>query len=170
MDAPLNKITCVLSPRISTEELTPYRSFFCSKFTDAETDSFRINPHGLIEWVRQFVTINNEQNSQRIPISPEGVWRSRVADTHSRDIFFVALARSLGIPAYIDKVDGRVKYITPSGEFPYWGKEIAVDFDSEKELLVTEGHYWLCKPGEGGKLLNRLHWKPSIIVLLLFPG
>ncbi len=61
MDAPLNKITCVLSPRISTEELaTPYRSFFCSKFTDAETDSFRINPHGLIEWVRQFVTINNE--------------------------------------------------------------------------------------------------------------
>lgn len=154
MDAPLNKITCVLSPRISTEELTPYRSFFCSKFTDAETDSFRINPHGLIEWVRQFVTINNEQNSQRIPISPEGVWRSRVADTHSRDIFFVALARSLGIPAYIDKVDGRVKYITPSGEFPYWGKEIAVDFDSEKELLVTEGHYWLCKPGEGGETIK----------------
>ena len=60
----------------------------------------------------------------------------------------------MGIPAYIDKVDGRVKYITPSGEFPYWGKEIAVDFDSEKELLVTEGHYWLCKPGEGGETIK----------------
>lgn len=120
--------------------------------------------------MRQFVTINNEQNSQRIPISPEGVWRSRVADTHSRDIFFVALARSLGIPAYIDKVDGRVKYITPSGEFPYWGKEIAVDFDSEKNCLLLRGITGYVNRVRVGKLLNRLHWKPSIIVLLLFPG
>ena len=39
-----------------------------------------------------------------------GVWKSRVADEKSRDIFFVAAARSIGIPAWIDEVTGKVQY------------------------------------------------------------
>ncbi|WP_418819890.1 hypothetical protein [Phocaeicola sp.] len=38
------------------------------------------------------------------PITPEGVWKARTADAHSRDIFFVSMARSMGIPARIDEV------------------------------------------------------------------
>ena len=36
--------------------------------------------------------------------------RSRVADSHSRDIFFVALARTKGITSRIDPVTGKVQY------------------------------------------------------------
>lgn len=64
----------------------------------------------LIEWCRKEIKIDNELNSQRIPVSPMGVWKSRVADEKSRDIFFVAAARSIGIPAWIDEVTGKVQY------------------------------------------------------------
>ena len=56
-------------------------------------------------------------------ISPEGVWRSRTADRVSRDIFFVAVARSLGIPAWIDGVTGNVFYQKN-------GSDIQLDFES----------------------------------------
>ncbi len=42
--------------------------------------------------------------------SPEGVWRAKVADSFSRDIFFVALARSLNIAADMRKMDGAKLY------------------------------------------------------------
>lgn len=41
---------------------------------------------------------------------PEGVWKMRITDAHSRDIFFVAGARSMGIPARIDEVTGKTQY------------------------------------------------------------
>ena len=43
----------------------------------------------------------NDCNLGGAPISPEGVWKARVADAHSRDIFFVSMARSMAIPARI---------------------------------------------------------------------
>lgn len=43
-------------------------------------------------------------------MSPEGVWKSGIADRRSRDIFFVAMARSVGVPAWIDEVTGKVHY------------------------------------------------------------
>src|SRR5699024_9001202 len=85
----------ILNPRIGTEMLTPYRAFFQSKFTEAQADSFRIHPQLLVEWVSNHIAVDEKNNSQRIPVSPEGVWRSRVADSYSRNVFFVALARSM---------------------------------------------------------------------------
>lgn len=86
----------ILNPRIGTEMLTPYRAFFQSKFTEAQADSFRIHPQLLVEWVSNHIAVDEKNNSQRIPVSPEGVWRSRVADSYSRNVFFVALARMHG--------------------------------------------------------------------------
>ena len=44
-------------------------------------------------------------------MSPRGVWTLRTTDAHSRDIFFVAAARSMGIPARIDGVTGKTQYL-----------------------------------------------------------
>ena len=43
-------------------------------------------------------------------MSPEGVYRHRTTDAHSRDIFFVAACRSAGIAARIDEVTGKVQW------------------------------------------------------------
>ncbi len=145
MDAWLEEVDDILNPRIAMEALTPYRSFFQSKFTEAQIDSFRNRPQLLIEWVSNNIAIDEENNSQRIPISPEGVWRSRVADSHSRDIFFVALARSMGILAHMRSTDGRVGYvlpptedITPAGEF------VEADFEKKESVRTPQAYYHLC--------------------------
>ena len=143
-DCDLSKVTHVLSPRISTETLTPYKSFFQSKFAKAEIDSFRASPQTLVEWVGDRIIIDEKNNSQHIPISPEGVWRSRVADSYSRDLFFVALARSMGIPAYMREQDGCAGYVIPPvSDYDVDNKFVKADFDKKEGVTVYEGLYQL---------------------------
>lgn len=104
------EIQCVLNPRIATEELTPYKSFFQQVIDETTAKDYRQDPQKLVEWCKTHITLNDTLNSQRIPMSPAGVWKARVADSYSRDIFFVAVARSLGIPAWMDEVTGSVCY------------------------------------------------------------
>ena len=70
------------------------------------------NPVLLVDWVKQNIIVDDNLNPQRIPISPLGVMKARKADRHSRDIFFVAMARSLGIAAQINPVNGNVQYFS----------------------------------------------------------
>ena len=93
----------MLNPRVSNEMLRPYvKSFKESSLPDNITD--------LIKWVNDNITVKDVYAASRTPISPAGVMRSRVADLHSRDIFFVALARAKGITSRIDPVTGKVQY------------------------------------------------------------
>jgi hypothetical protein len=70
-------------------------------------------------------------NPQRIPVMPQGVYKARLADKHSRDIFFVSAARSLGIPARIEQVTGKVQYYKQG-----W---LDVDFDNENQTVAKTG-------------------------------
>lgn len=147
----------LLCPRVATEELTPYKSFFRKQFSQAECDSFCRYPQALADWVGRSVRLADADNAQRIPMSPIGVWRSRVADSRSRNVFFVSLARSLGIPAYIDEVDGRVLCF-PAGrlaegpiEADFTGRS-ASDADMQP---VTEGRFVLCDAANPQRLLHQ---------------
>lgn len=106
----------LLNPRIANEMLTPYKKILYDAISEAVLKSAPVDAahdaKALIEWCRKEIKIDNELNSQQIPVSPMGVWKSRVADEKSRDIFFVAAARSIGIPAWIDEVTGKVQYVS----------------------------------------------------------
>ena len=104
-------VSALLNPRIATEELTAYKSFFQQVIDEQTAEDYLYHPQKLVDWCRENIALNDTLNSQRIPMSPEGVWNARMADTYSRDIFFVAVARSLGIPAWIDEVTGAVCYL-----------------------------------------------------------
>lgn len=69
----------------------------------------------MVAWVAKNIQVNKECNLGAPPVSPEGVWKARLADAHSRDIFFVSMARSMGVPARIDEVTGKVQLITDDG-------------------------------------------------------
>lgn len=123
----------LVNPRVENEMLTAYRCFFNSAFPQKEVESFVEEPSRLVEWCKKEIKINNELNSQRIPISPVGVWKARVADEKSRDIFFVAMARTFGIPAQIDKVTGKVQYMNKEGH------TIDVDFAESTPVQAATG-------------------------------
>lgn len=122
----------ILNPRVSNELLSPYRSFFEENIDREQAEQFAKDPKALIEWVAQNVRIDDALNPQRIPILPIGVWKARVADTRSRDIFFVALARTLSIPSRIDPVTGKVQYVQN-------GSWIDVDFKASAPVYSTSG-------------------------------
>ena len=121
----------VLAPRIADEMLTPYR-LFLQKVFSAESAAFRADPARLVEWCRENIEPCDELCTVGTTISPEGVLRSLRADRLSRDIFFVAAARSLGISARIDRVTGDVLYQKD-------GKEIAVDFNGGSNEEIRTG-------------------------------
>lgn len=129
----------VYGPRVANELVSPYRDFFDRAVTRADAKGFRENPQTLVTWCKNHISIRNELNSQSIPIFPAGVWRSRVADEKSRDIFFVSFARALGIPAWIDQVTGKVAYQDLTDSTYENGRTIEVDFESTGQVAAPTG-------------------------------
>ena len=94
----------VLSPRVENELLTPYKVFFQRQFAGLGS------PQAIERWCKDSLRMDSLHNPQHLRMQPMSVWRERTADTLGRDIFFVAVARSLGFPARINEVDGHVEY------------------------------------------------------------
>ena len=115
-----------MNPRIWNEYLTPYKRFFAERINTAVATAARRDPQALVEWVKANIAIRNDLNPQYISIMPTGVWRARIADTYSRNIFFVAMARSLGIPARIELMTSKVQY------YNHGWKDVNFDADGQK--------------------------------------
>lgn len=94
----------VLSPRVEKEWLTPYKQFFRKEMGDIQS------PADLVEWCRKQLTIVEGQNPQSLRMRPMGVFRERITDQLGRAIFFVSVARSLGMPARINELNGKLQY------------------------------------------------------------
>ena len=105
----------VRHPRIANEMLTPYKSFFRKVFTDEERDEFKADWSKVKTWVAENIRVDDQCNLGGAPMTPEGVWKARMADSHSRNIFYVAMARSMGIPSRIDEVTGKVQILSDKG-------------------------------------------------------
>lgn len=128
----------ILNPRASNEMIRPYKKEFSSYFSNDQADKFRKNPQKLIEWIKRNIKRHDEMNVRFIPMLPVRVLKSKVADYHSRDNFFVAMSRALGIAARIEPITGKVQYYFDN----QW---IDVDFEAnqtetvinEKSLLIT---------------------------------
>ena len=123
----------VLAPRIGMELLTPYRSFLQKEVPAAEAEAFRQDLQVLVKWCKDSLDIRDDLNTGATIESPAGVWKSRVADKRSRDVFFVAMARSLGVAAWIDEVNGNIYYMEGKG------KRVQVDFDATQKVHPSEG-------------------------------
>ncbi len=118
----------VLNPRVANEELYPYKKFFDTSLSRAQKDAFRSEPALLARYISDSIKVDGSRNPRHLPISPVSAWRhKRDIDPTSRDILFVAMARSCGIPARIDPVNGAVEY---SVDRKSW---TAVDFDRVTE-------------------------------------
>lgn len=100
----------IVNPRISNEQLTPFNGQFDTLLPEELATSLKADPTLIPAWIKENISDVSLRNPNSYPISPAGVLRSRMADSHSRDIFFVALCRYLGIPAQIDPVTGKTQW------------------------------------------------------------
>ena len=105
-----NATTDQLSPRVEDELITiPFKQYFEKAFSKKTADAFRADPMKLVEWIKKNIRLNPDKKALRIAQTPVGVMRSKITDERSRDIFFVDVARSLGIEARKDAVTGKIQ-------------------------------------------------------------
>lgn len=100
----------ILNPRIDREFLSAYKGALRAATPAQQQTAVQADPQVLVEWVKTNIRVDNTQNNQRIAMQPMGVWQARIADEGSRNRFFVAYARALGVPARLEPVTRKVQY------------------------------------------------------------
>ena len=93
----------LLCPRIWLEEIGAYRSYICSVLTAQEQEAFTSNPELIWNYVNQNITDIPEEEYNTLCASPIGCLKLKMGSAVSRTILFIAICRSLNIPARLDK-------------------------------------------------------------------
>lgn len=99
----------VLNPRIQLEKITPYREYLQEYFKDY-AQQFSFCPQSIADWINSNIKINNTDNYYGVQISPKGVLKIKQCDKLSREILFVAIARSFGIAARYEWSVGKAQF------------------------------------------------------------
>lgn len=104
----------VLNPRVSYEVLARYRRFFQTEFSSEQQQRFREDPKSLADWV--MVNIGSAPAGIVAGCAtPRGTYELGLGDLESKKVLFVALARSFGIPARLNRADRRAQFMTDQG-------------------------------------------------------
>ena len=122
----------VLCPRVDTELLRPYREYFQSNIPESLSDTVVNNTAHFVKWCKENLTMHDNISLRYVQLDPKRVWETRLADKGSREIFFVAVCRSFGVPAWMDPVTRVVKYMED-------GLVYDVDFDAHEQVVAPKG-------------------------------
>ncbi len=121
-----------LPARISNEMVRSYREeLACFKGMTAEE---------IRQWVMDSITIDDSNNYYNCPISPVGVYKLRRADSHSRDIFFVAACRAAEVLAYLDNATNRI-YVWENANWVAKDFKVLKDSKDLKAAKLTLTHH-----------------------------
>ncbi len=127
-------------PRVSYEPLLPY-------FGEIGKGLRASTPREIFEWTLGNIRVDDSLNPQRVYMPPVSVWRSRIADSRSRDIFFVAACRSKGVEARIDGVTGKTQYMeNVEWKDVKWGDETRKTPSYGSVTATYEPVSWLRNP------------------------
>ena len=134
----------ILNPRIANEMMLDYSSHLSENLADKLK-----SVDDIIEWIKQNIEINNDAQAYSLPITPKGVYNLGVSDSKSRDIFFVAICRSIGIPARLSAGTLTPQYFENNkwndvyfDDKPKDYKKFDVSFNTlEKDLKFTPQYY-----------------------------
>lgn len=100
----------VLCPRICYENMSAYRSYLWGYF-DADTRmQFEKQPESIWNYIEEHITRRPDKMYNTLQSAPEGCLRAGCATEISRRILFVAICRTLGIPARLNPVDMEAQY------------------------------------------------------------
>lgn len=122
----------VLNPRVDNEFLKPFREYFLEKLGADLITASRENPLSLADWIVRNITVSTTANWGRAPLTPVGSFELGITDPHSRDILFVAMCRSIGIPARLE----------PGSRIPQFHKDQRwndVAFEKKEEETMARG-------------------------------
>ncbi|GBU08669.1 transglutaminase [Bacteroidales bacterium] len=131
----------ILSPRIGIELIRPGWDVLAKQVRELiknqdEQDLSESQITNLIKTYVESIQVS-EENYYRCPVSPVGVMKLGYADAYSRDIFFVALCRSVGLPARLNPVTNKAEYkINPYSKDELW-QAVYFGYDKQPEQATA---------------------------------
>lgn len=100
----------LMNPRIGREVLTCWRKELPVRFSEKEKEQFCQDPHRIGQWIKERIKHYPEEEYQDLLTVPLGLMDLRSGSQRSQHILFVAVCRSLGIPARLAPDDQRPQY------------------------------------------------------------
>lgn len=168
----------IMCPRAYYEEITPYREFILSSLDTHDAELFREKPKRVWEYVSKFRQ-NSCRNNEQLIGTPEGIIRSQIAGLKGRKVLFVAICRTLGIPARINPLDLAAQYYE-NGKFINADDNCDEDKENARLILTGGSEKWfymnnwtmaVLKEGVYQTLeLSDYAWEDGQMELLLRPG
>lgn len=141
------------SPRVELEMLMPFRQAFLDSDAARQIDSlvyegsYSSYPSAIAAWIQANIRLEKGRNPQGLRIPPLAVLQGRIADSRSRDIFFVAACRAMGCAARLDEATSRPEYCLGDDEpdnVASSDKWVAVDFEAGNETLPDQSVVNIC--------------------------
>lgn len=100
----------ILSPRISNELLTSYRQEIDALLTEDLKSAFRKNPAEIWTYLEENIRECPQEEYESLLTFPGSCLKYKTGSRRSAEILFVAICRTLGIPARLNPVDGMMEY------------------------------------------------------------
>lgn len=117
-------IKYILSPRILFEEMTNYRDVIREYLSEEAKMRFSENPEEIRAYVQEHINYDPSVDYRTIVSTPESALKLQYANPESQKILFVAICRTLGIPARVNRVTGEAQYYAADGFVSaVWGEE-----------------------------------------------
>jgi transglutaminase-like putative cysteine protease len=92
----------VLNPRVDNEMIVAWRSYFRENLPPQLVQLSSLDPSQIVLYLNDNISIADDENYYKTPLTPKGVIDLKVSDKDSRSICFVAICRSLGIPSRLE--------------------------------------------------------------------
>lgn len=130
----------VLNPRIELELLRPFKKAIRSTLTADQIAAYSADPRRIEADLRRDISADSLYNPGGYRQSATATLANRTADALNRSIAFVAICRSLGIPARIDPVSHTTQFADNSGTWHdvTFDAAAANDTDESKGTLNIE--------------------------------
>ena len=106
----------LLNPRIYNEPMTKYREFINGYYTQDEKETFQEQPYLIWEDINQRIGFYEEREFPSLMTLPVGALKIKSASQLSKKILFVAISRTIGVPARLNPIDLSMEYYK-EGEF-----------------------------------------------------
>lgn len=101
----------VLNPRVDDEVLCKYRAEINAHFSGEEKQELRKTPQKIWKYVDKTVISCPDKERASVITTPAGCLRTGTGSFLSKKILFVAIARTLGIPARLNPSDRSMEYM-----------------------------------------------------------
>lgn len=128
-----------LCPRIGMEELTAFAPAVKEFFSGQERAAFRKRPECIWEWEQAHLKYLPSEDYDTLKITPPAALRGLWADETGKRTLFVAVCRTLGIPARLNPVTGQAEYLT-GNEWREVSGEAGAAGDGPEEAVTDRSH------------------------------